>query len=119
MITTQQRKALVFIEAEMERTGGVAPTVREIAAHFHYRSTSPARRRCMRAGQRTDVSPARWRAPCSSVLNSVGSFAACLGFLDHKARILRGFDRRPAARLLRFREIPLRPVGGKARLGHD
>ena len=57
MITKQQRKALVFIEAEMERTGGVAPTVREIAAHFHYRSTSPARRRCMRAGQRTDVSP--------------------------------------------------------------
>ena len=44
MITKQQRKALLFIEAEMERTGGVAPSVREIADHFHYRSPSMARR---------------------------------------------------------------------------
>ncbi len=43
MITKQQRKALLFIEAEMERTG-VAPTIREIAAQFDYRSVSPARR---------------------------------------------------------------------------
>ena len=43
MITKQQRKALLFIEAEMERTGGVAPSVREIADHFHYRSPSMAR----------------------------------------------------------------------------
>jgi repressor LexA len=44
MITKQQRKALLFIEAEIERTGGVAPSVREIADHFHYRSPSMARR---------------------------------------------------------------------------
>jgi SOS-response transcriptional repressor LexA len=44
MITKQQRKALLFIEAEMERTGGVAPSVREIADHFHYRSPTMARR---------------------------------------------------------------------------
>ena len=43
MITTQQRKALVFIEAEMERTGGVAPSVQEITDHFDYRSTAGAR----------------------------------------------------------------------------
>ena len=44
MLTKQQRKALLFIEAEMERTGGVAPSVRELADHFHYRSPSMARR---------------------------------------------------------------------------
>ena len=44
MITNQQRKALLFIEAEMDRTGGIAPSVREIANHFHYRSPTMARR---------------------------------------------------------------------------
>jgi repressor LexA len=44
MLTKQQRKALLFIEAEMERTGGVAPSVRELADHFHYRSPTMARR---------------------------------------------------------------------------
>jgi SOS-response transcriptional repressor LexA len=43
VITKQQRKALVFIEAELERTGGIAPSVREIADHFHYRSPTMAR----------------------------------------------------------------------------
>ena len=38
MITKQQRKALLFIEAELDRTGGIAPTVRELTDHFHYRS---------------------------------------------------------------------------------
>ena len=47
MITKQQRKALLFIEAEMERTGGIAPSVRELADHFHYRSPSMARRLLM------------------------------------------------------------------------
>ncbi|HEY8275854.1 MAG TPA: hypothetical protein VIG52_02535 [Methyloceanibacter sp.] len=47
MITKQQRKALLFIEAEMERTGGIAPSVREIADHFHYRSPTMARRLLM------------------------------------------------------------------------
>jgi len=41
MITKQQRKALLFIEAEMERTG-VAPSVAEIAAHFRYQSRTQA-----------------------------------------------------------------------------
>ena len=43
MITKQQRKALLFIEAEMARMGGVALSVREIADHFHYRSPTMAR----------------------------------------------------------------------------
>ena len=44
MITKQQRKALLFIEAEIERTGGVAPSIREIAEHLRYRSPTMARR---------------------------------------------------------------------------
>ena len=44
MITKQQRKALLFIEAELERAGGVAPSVREIADHLSYRSSTTARR---------------------------------------------------------------------------
>jgi SOS-response transcriptional repressor LexA len=37
MITKQQRKALLFIEAEIERSG-VAPSVAEIADYFRYQS---------------------------------------------------------------------------------
>ena len=41
MITKQQRKALVFIEAEMERSGGVAPSVREIVRIYYGRHGAP------------------------------------------------------------------------------
>jgi SOS-response transcriptional repressor LexA len=41
MMTKQQRKALLFIEAEVERSGE-APSVAEIAAHFRYRSRTQA-----------------------------------------------------------------------------
>ena len=41
MITKLQRQALLFIEAEIERSGGVAPTVREIADHPSYRRVPP------------------------------------------------------------------------------
>jgi len=34
MITPLQRRAMVFIEAEIARTGGVAPTICEIAANL-------------------------------------------------------------------------------------
>jgi hypothetical protein len=33
LITKQQRKPLLLIEAEMERTGGIAPSMRELADH--------------------------------------------------------------------------------------
>ena len=51
----RQRKALIFIEAEIERSGGVAPTVREIAAHLSYRSTSPVRRLLVGLEQRGHI----------------------------------------------------------------
>lgn len=43
MLTYHQRRAMLFIEKEMARTGGIASTVREIANHFGYRSPTPAR----------------------------------------------------------------------------
>ena len=43
MLTRHQRQAMLFIEKEMERTGRIAPSVREIADHFHYHSTTLAR----------------------------------------------------------------------------
>ena len=62
MITKQQRKALVFIEAETERTGGVAPSVREIADYFHYRSPSMARRLLIGLEERGFIRRAKDRA---------------------------------------------------------
>ena len=44
MLTKQQRRALLFIEAELERSGGVAPTAREIAEHLQHRSPTMAKR---------------------------------------------------------------------------
>ena len=44
MLTRLQRKGLIFIEAELERTGGIAPTAREVADHFPYRTATTARR---------------------------------------------------------------------------
>jgi repressor LexA len=41
MLTKQQRRALLFIEAEMERSG-IAQSVADIAAHFHYQSRTQA-----------------------------------------------------------------------------
>jgi repressor LexA len=43
MLTRHQRQAMLFIEKEMERTGGIAPSVRELADHFRYRSPTAAR----------------------------------------------------------------------------
>lgn len=44
MLTHQQRRAMLFVEAEIDRTGGVAPTIAEIAAHLKLRSRASAER---------------------------------------------------------------------------
>ena len=44
MLTHQQRKVMLFIEAEVDRTGGVPPTVADIAAHLKLRNRSGAQR---------------------------------------------------------------------------
>jgi SOS-response transcriptional repressor LexA len=43
VLTKNQRRALLLIEAEVERTGGVAPSVRELAEQLGYRSQTTAR----------------------------------------------------------------------------
>ena len=87
MITKQQRKALLCIEAEMERTGGVAPSVREIADHFHYRSPTMARRLLIGLEERGFIRrlPAKDRA--IEVVKPVSRFAAFR--FDPRAKALR------------------------------
>jgi repressor LexA len=73
MITKQQRKALLFIEAEMERTGGVA---QQIADHLRHRGTSMVRRVLMGLEERGFIRrlPAKVRA--IEVVKPVSRFAA-------------------------------------------
>ena len=75
MITKQQRKALLFIEAEMERTGGIAPSVREIADHFHYRSPTMARRLLMGLEERGFIRRLPEKDRAIEVLKPVSRFA--------------------------------------------
>lgn len=44
MLTHQQRRAMLVIEAESDRTGGVAPTLGELAARLKLRSRTSAHR---------------------------------------------------------------------------
>ena len=76
MITKQQRTALLFIEAEIERTGGVAPSVREIVDQLHYRSPTMARRFLIGLEERGFIRrlPAKDRA--IEVVKPVSRFAA-------------------------------------------
>ena len=87
MITKQQRKALLFIEAEMQRTGGAAPSVQQIADHLHYLSPSPARRLLIGLQQRGFIRrlPAKVRA--IEVVKPVSRFAAFR--FDPRAKALR------------------------------
>ena len=76
MITRQQRKALLFIEAELERTGGIAPSVQEIADHFYYRSTTMARRLLKGLEERGFVRRLPSKVRAIEVLKPVSRFAA-------------------------------------------
>ena len=87
MITKQQRKALVFIEAEMERTGGVAPSVREIADHFHYRSPTMARRLLIGLEERGFIRRLEAKDRAIEVLKPVSRFATFR--FDAKTKALR------------------------------
>ena len=76
MLTKQQRKALLFIEAEMERTGGAAPSVREIADHFHYRSPTMARRLLIGLEERGFIRRLEGKDRAIEVLRPVSRFTA-------------------------------------------
>lgn len=63
MITPQQRRALLFIEAQIARSG-IAPTVKELAQHLGHRSTGHAGRLISGLEERGYIRklPGRWRA---------------------------------------------------------
>ena len=81
---------MLFIEAEIERTGGVAPSVREIADHLHYRSPTMARRLLIGLEERGFIGrlPAKDRA--IEVVKPVSRFAALS--LDVRTKSLRRSD---------------------------
>ena len=64
MLTEKQRKTMLFIEAYHARTGGVSPTVREIAQHLGYRSKCSAHGLLLGLEDRGFIRcmPSRWRA---------------------------------------------------------
>ena len=74
MITKQQRKALVSIEAEMEHSGGVAASVREIADHFHY--DDGARRLLFGLEERGSIRRLTAKDRAIEVVRPVSRFAA-------------------------------------------
>ena len=96
MITKQQRKALLFIEAEMERTGGIAPSVREIADHFHYRSPTMARRLLMGLEERGFIRrlPAKDRA--IEVVKPISRFEVFR--FDPQSKVLTRFAKKACGR---------------------
>jgi repressor LexA len=75
MLTERQRKTLLFIEAEIQRTGGVAPTLREIADHLHYRSPTMARRLLTGLEERGFIRRLPGRERAIDVLQPVSRFA--------------------------------------------
>ena len=87
MITKQQRKALLVNEAEMERSGGVAPTAREIADHFDYRSTTMARRLLKGLEERGFIRRLPSKVRAIEVVKPVSRFAAFP--FDRRAKTLR------------------------------
>ncbi len=75
MITKQQRKALLFIEAEMERSC-IAPSLSEIAAHLRYRSRTQAIRLLVGLEERGFIRRVPYRQRAIKVLHPVSRFEA-------------------------------------------
>lgn len=76
MLTHQQRKALLFIEAEVERTGGVAPTIGEIAQRLGYLSKTHALKLVLGLEERGFIRRMPNRARAIEVVRPVSRFAA-------------------------------------------
>ena len=74
-MTKQQRKALLFIEAEMERSGR-ATSVSEIADHFHYLSRTQAHRLLVGLEQRGFIRRERYGHRAIEVVKPVSRFEA-------------------------------------------
>jgi repressor LexA len=86
MITKQQRRALLFIEAELERTG-IAPSVADIASHFHYQSRTQAHKLLVGLEQRGFIRRTPYGHRAIEVLHPVSKFQAFK--FDPKTKALR------------------------------
>ena len=78
---------MLFIESQIERTGGVAPTVREIADHLHHRSTSMARRLLKGLEERGFIRRLPSKVRAIEVVRPLSRFAAFR--FDPRAKALR------------------------------
>lgn len=76
MITKAQRTALLFIQAELDRTGGIAPTIRQIAAHMRLNSTSAVVRLLKGLEERRFIRRLVARKQAIEVLNPISRFVA-------------------------------------------
>ena len=75
MITKRQRQALLFIEAEMERSG-VAPSLAEIAGRLGYHSRTRAVRLLVGLEERGFIRRTRYRRRAIKVLHPISRFEA-------------------------------------------
>lgn len=64
MLTVRQKEALVFIASEIQRTGGVAPSVDELRISMRLSSPAQAARYMQQLAERGYIRriPGRWRA---------------------------------------------------------
>lgn len=74
MLTEKQRKTLLFIEAYQARTGGVSPTVQEIAQHVGYRSKCGAHRLLVGLEERGFIRCMPSRARAIQVITPISRF---------------------------------------------
>ena len=87
VLTKNQRRALLLIEAEVARTGGVAPTVRELAEQLGFRSATTAQRLLVGLEQRGFIRRLAGKDRAIEVLRPVSRFATYR--FDAKTKSLR------------------------------
>lgn len=89
MITPLQRRVMLFIEAHQARTGGVSPSIAEIARHLRYRSNNHAQRLLVGLEERGLIRRLPHAARAIEVLRPVSRFAFYR--LDDETKQLRPF----------------------------
>lgn len=75
MLTHQQREVMLFVEAHHARTGGVSPTLAEIADHLKQRSRSNVERLLVGLERRGFIRRLPRAARAIEVLRPVSRFA--------------------------------------------
>lgn len=75
MLTHLQRRAMLFIEAAIERSGGVSPTIRDIAEHLSLHSRGHAHRLLCGLEERGFIARLPRRRNAISVVRPTSRFA--------------------------------------------